>query len=61
MEDQTLRTYAAIVWRKDQSNPSERLTLLARDLEDATAQLRAKFGEGCVYSLVNEDAANAPR
>ncbi|QTN21512.1 hypothetical protein HZ992_15105 [Rhizobacter sp. AJA081-3] len=61
MEDKSLCTYQAIIWPKDSSAPGERITLLARNLEDASAQVQAQFGENVVVSLWNEEDADAAR
>lgn len=60
MTEQQLRSYHAIVWRTS-SQPSERITVVARDLDDASAQIRSRYGEEAVVSLWDEENANAPR
>ena len=60
MTEQELRTYHAIVWREP-SLPGERVTLVARDLDDANAQVRARHGQDATVSLWNEEDGNAPR
>jgi hypothetical protein len=60
LTEQQLLTYHAIVWRNS-SLPGERFTLFARDIDDASSQLRARYGEDAVVSVWNEDDANALR
>jgi hypothetical protein len=52
-------TYKAIVWVGN--GPGERVEVVARTIEEASVQLRDKFGEDAVVSLWNEADANAPR
>ena len=61
MEDKPLRPYQAIIWQKDASAPPERITVLARSLEDASTQIQAKFGLNVIVSLWNEDDAGTAR
>ncbi len=61
MEQERLRQYKAIVWQQDPSVPGKRIELLALDLEHASAQIRAEYGEGAVVSLWTENDANASR
>ncbi len=56
-----LRPYEALI-----SNPGPlaavfRVTVVARNLDDATERLESEYGQGRVYSLWNEDDANKPR
>ena len=59
MNNEAPRTYKAIVWVG--SSPGERVEVVAQTIEEASVQLREKFGEDAVVSLWNEDDANAPR
>jgi hypothetical protein len=56
-----LREYKAIVWTSDEKKPGERVTLWARSLDDARAQIDAKYGPNIVCSLWNEEDANKLR
>jgi hypothetical protein len=60
-DNANVREYQAIVWTRDESRPGERLTLLAVSLDDARAQIEAKFGTDIVCSLWNEEDRNRPR
>ena len=56
-----LREYKAIVWVGDAAG--QRLTLLAKSLNDARAQISEKYGEGSnvIASIWNEEDARRPR
>ena len=60
-DNANVREYRAIVWTRDESRPGERVTVLAISLDDARAQLEAKYGKDIVCSLWNEEDANSPR
>jgi hypothetical protein len=53
------RTYEAIVWVGD--SPGQRLTLEARNGEEATKYLRDRFGPEAAFKLYNEEDANMIR
>jgi hypothetical protein len=61
--DNALREYKAIVWPKNNpSKPGQRVTLHARDGDEATKLLEQMFvGTDIVYSLWNEEDANRTR
>jgi hypothetical protein len=62
LTEQQLRTYHAIVWRNSSlPGEGEHITLVARDLDAASAQVKARYGQDAVVSLWNEEDANAPR
>lgn len=56
-----LREYSAIVWVGDAAG--QRVTLLAKSLNDARAQIRESYGEGpnITASIWNEEDASRPR
>jgi hypothetical protein len=56
-----MKTYKAMIWDNDPPKPGRRVTVLAESLDDAKKQLEAKYGEGCVFNLHNEEDANRPR
>lgn len=56
------REYLAIVWPKGRDDVAgERVTLVARNPDQATEMLLARFGAEIVYTLWNEEDANKPR
>lgn len=57
--NESLKTYIGFIWVDDQ--PGTRLSVRAKGLEDARAAVVAKYGEGHVISLWNEDDASKPR
>ncbi len=59
-----LRPYEALI--SDPSDPGPRsvflrVTVVAKDLDDAEEQLEREYGRGRVLSLWNEEDANKPR
>ena len=59
MPPEKTRIYEAIVWVGDR--PGQRLTLEARDGDEAMKYLHDKFGQDIVFTLHNEEDANRPR
>jgi hypothetical protein len=57
----TDREYRAIIWTSDATQPGQRVTVLARDLEEAREKLEREHGKGTVFTLHNEEDANRPR
>lgn len=58
------KLYHAIVWRKKSDGselPGLRVTTIARNLDEAEAQLEQEFGKGNVYDLHNKEDAEKPR
>jgi len=53
------RQYKALVWVGD--DPGIRVELYARNLEEATLQLKERYGREAVISLWNDDDAQKPR
>jgi hypothetical protein len=60
MPDEDMRPYRAIIWVKD-SEPGQRVTVLARSLDEAMALLEARHGKGTVFDLHNEEDAQQVR
>ena len=52
--------YRAIIWTED-GKLGLRVCVVADNLEDAKKQLEAKYGEGHVFDLHNEEDAERPR
>jgi hypothetical protein len=52
--------YRAIIWTED-GKPGLRVSVVADNLEDARKQLEAKYGQGHVFDLHNEEDAERPR
>ncbi len=55
------REYHAVIWVKDPGAIGKRIKLWARSLEEAEGLLREEYGGDCVFTLTNEDDANAAR
>ena len=55
------RPFLALVKHLGPLSACFRVTVDAKDLDDAKARLEAEYGVGRVYSLWNEEDANAPR
>jgi hypothetical protein len=60
MADDDMRPYRAIIWVKD-SAPGQRVTVLARSLDEAKELLEARHGKGTVFDLHNEQDAQQLR
>jgi hypothetical protein len=56
-----MKTYKAMIWENDPQKPGLRVTVLAESLDDAKKQLEARYGEGRVFDLHNEEDAARPR
>ena len=50
-----------MIWEDDLQKPGQRVTVSAESLDDAMKQLEAKYGEGRVFNLHNEEDAARPR
>ena len=61
MESEKLREYQVIWWTEDPARPGERLTVRARSLDDASEQIKAKYGTNIKTSIWNEEDAAKPR
>jgi hypothetical protein len=61
MEDEELREYQVICWTDDPARPRERLTVLALSLDDASKQIKHKYGSNIKTSIWNEEDAAKPR
>lgn len=56
-----MRFFHAIIWTSNNSQPGERVTVLAGDLDEARSILEKKYGQGNVFYLRNEVDANKQR
>jgi hypothetical protein len=56
-----VKIYTAMIWVDDPKEPGQRVSALAENLDDARTQLEAKYGEGHVFNLRNEEDASRPR
>jgi hypothetical protein len=56
-----MKIYEAMIWENDPQKPGQRVTVLAESLDEAKKQLEAKYGEGRVFNLHNEEDAARPR
>ena len=61
MENEELREYQVIWWTDDPACSRERLTVLAISLDDASKQVKNKFGSNINTSIWNEEDAAKPR
>lgn len=59
--DSNEKIYRAIIWVRGSDRPGQRVSVIARNLDDAKKRLEAEHGEGNVFDLHNEDDAAAPR
>lgn len=55
-----LREYHAIIWIKDDV-PGKRVSIFAKDVDDAFERLEEMHGKGTVFNLHNEEEANRKR
>jgi hypothetical protein len=55
-----LRLYHAIIWEND-TTPGQRVTVWAKSLDEAHAELESKFGAGKVFRLHNEEDSKKVR
>ena len=56
-----LRPYEALISHPGPLAAVFRVTVAARNLDDAKERLESEYGHGRVFSLWNEDDANKPR
>lgn len=56
-----LREYIAVVWAAVPGSIGKRDTFWAVDLKDAVKQLQVKYGGDAVFTMHNEEDADAPR
>ncbi len=56
-----LRPYEALISDLGPLSACLRVTVVAKDLDDAKEQLEREYGRGRVRSLWNEEDANKPR
>jgi hypothetical protein len=56
-----MKTYQAMIWDHNPRKPGQRVAVSVESLDDAKKQLEEKYGEGCVFSLHNEEDAARPR
>jgi hypothetical protein len=61
MDEDKMKIFNAMIWGDDPDKPGRRVTVLAKDLDDAKRQLEAKYGESHVFDLHNEEDAARPR
>lgn len=61
MENGILREYQVIWWTDDPAFPREHLTVVASSLEDASKQVKDRFGTNIKTSIWSEDDAATPR
>jgi hypothetical protein len=59
VKDQTSQIYRAIVWVGEE--PGVREEVIARNVEEAAATLKEKYGHEVVFSLWNEEDASSAR
>lgn len=57
--DHKLKEYVGYVWVDDK--PGERISVWASSAGEASEEVVAKYGEGHVFSIRNEDDARKPR
>ena len=53
--------YRAIIWTTDASTPGQRVTVVAKGLDEARKKLEGQYGNGTVFDLHNEEDASRPR
>lgn len=51
MKNEELREYQVIWWTDDPAHPSEHLTVLALSLDDASKQIKDKYGSNIKTSI----------
>lgn len=56
-----IREYKAIVWTKDPEKPGQRVTVRARNLDEARKLVEEQFGSEITCSIWNEEDANRTR
>jgi hypothetical protein len=61
MENAELREYQVIGWTDDPARPRERLTVRALSLDDASKQIKDRYGANIKTSIWNEEDAAKPR
>jgi hypothetical protein len=61
MENEKLREYQVIWWTEDFARPGQRLTVHACSLDDASKQIKEKYGTNIKTSIWNEEDAAKPR
>jgi hypothetical protein len=59
--DEGEKVYKAMIWIEGSDRPGQRVSVLARNVEEARRKLEREYGEGNVYYLRNEEDAAAPR
>lgn len=57
----TNRIYQAVVWQKGPDQTGERITLEAKDLDEAKNLLENQYGKDSVFSLYNAEDADKIR
>lgn len=57
MENEKLREYQVICWTEDSARPLERLIVHACSLDDASKQIKEKYGMNIKTSIWNEEDA----
>lgn len=60
-QEEGMREYHAIVWIQGTDRAGERVTLFANNLDEATEQLKRKYGDRTMFSLYNEEDAEKSR
>ena len=55
------KLYRAIIWIQGSDLPGRRVSVIARNLEEAKSKLEAEHGQGNVFDLHNEEDAAASR
>jgi len=55
------RLYHAVVWQPTPDSAGLRVAVCAKDLEDASTKLEAKYGSGNIFGLHNKEDAERPR
>jgi hypothetical protein len=56
-----MKKYKAMIWKDGRNSVGQRAVIMADSLDDARRRLEAKYGEGTVFDLHNEEEANRPR
>ena len=54
------RLYHAMIWENDDT-PGKRVTVHARDLDEARSKLEKQYGEGKIFDLHNKEDAERER
>lgn len=55
------RLYHAVVWQKADNSTGLRVAVCAKNLNDASLKLEAKYGRGNIFNLHNREDAERPR